>query len=391
MSDFNDILTLADSLRDTTMEARLVRPIVPIREWVVSEYYAGPDIKNLYPYWREHLINIFDESRTPENKINEIIITGCLTGDTIIPLLNGENITIKELADRGTDYEFDVYSVDTNTGNIVAGHGHNARKTGDSRNVYKVTLDNGEVVYATENHPFLMRDLTYKRLDELEFGDSLYPFNRHLGSDGYTNHQVVSIEFVRKDEVYDIEVDDFHNFALESGCFVHNSIGTGKTTFANFVMLRFLYEISCYDNPQALFNLMMTSKIAFFYFNITKEQANLTGYGQLREMIDASPYFREYFKRNERKSNDIEWLQQKMYISYGSSTGHIIGTNLLGSILDEANFYQGDGGSATVSSNKDVQSKAAKIYTNIINRRKISLLKKWCFANIINYRFIFNV
>lgn len=245
MSDFNDILTVADSLRDTTMEARLIRPIVPIREWVVSEYYAGPDIKNLYPYWREHLINIFDESRTPENKINEIIITG--------------------------------------------------------------------------------------------------------------------------------------------------SIGTGKTTFANFVMLRFLYEISCYDNPQALFNLMMTSKIAFFYFNITKEQANLTGYGQLREMIDASPYFREYFKRNERKSNDIEWLQQKMYISYGSSTGHIIGTNLLGSILDEANFYQGDGGSATISSNKDVQSKAAKIYTNIINRRKISLLKKWCFANIINYCFIFNV
>lgn len=78
MSDFNDILTLADSLRDTTMEARLVRPIVPIREWVVSEYYAGPDIKNLYPYWREHLINIFDESRTPENKINEIIITGSI-------------------------------------------------------------------------------------------------------------------------------------------------------------------------------------------------------------------------------------------------------------------------------------------------------------------------
>ena len=604
MNDFDSLLNEADFLRDTTMEANLIRPIVPIREWVVSEYYAGPDIKNLYPYWRNHLINIFDESRTAEDKINEIIITGCLTGDTIIPLLSGENVTIKELADRGTDYEFDVYSVDTNTGNIVAGHGHNARKTGDSRNVYKVTLDNGKVICATENHPFLMRDLTYKRLDELEVGDSLYPFNRHLGNDGYervyncgtsrfvpthrlisktynkkfygvvhhknhnkldnrpsnlkiisrgshtshhhkgkdskkmvatrrklptgwyrsdetasktgkanwdkynfgeeykekreqariksaltcrtedyrkrrsiiakknydklkpidntdknmikkqqtskslnwldkhnipsdkeslvrllnesktlksfckkfgikettlynrlkwldlndllydygyTNHQVVSIEFVRKDEVYDIEVDDFHNFALDSGCFVHNSIGTGKTTFANFVMLRFLYEISCYDNPQALFNLMMTSKIAFFYFNITKEQANLTGYGQLREMIDASPYFREYFKRNERKSNDIEWLQQKMYISYGSSTGHIIGTNLLGSILDEANFYQGDGGSATVSSNKDVQSKAAKIYTNIINRRKISLFEKWCFANIINDCFIFYV
>lgn len=230
MSD--TLLSIADTLRDTNMEAKLIRPIVPIREWITSEYYAGPDVKNLYPYWKKHLINIFDENRPVEDKINEIIITG--------------------------------------------------------------------------------------------------------------------------------------------------SIGTGKTTFANFCMLRMLYEISCYDIPQALYNLMMTSQIAFFYFNITKEQANLTGYGQLREMIDSTPYFREHFLRNTRKSNDIEWIDKKMYISYGSNTGHIIGTNLLGSILDEANFYQGDGGSAVVLSAKDVQSKAAKIYTNIINRRCITLYEKWC-------------
>ena len=40
MNDFDSLLNEADFLRDTTMEANLIRPIVPIREWVVSEYYA---------------------------------------------------------------------------------------------------------------------------------------------------------------------------------------------------------------------------------------------------------------------------------------------------------------------------------------------------------------
>lgn len=41
---------------------------------------------------------------------------------------------------------------------------------------------------------------------------------------GYRNHKIVSIELIHKPcRVYDIEVEDNHNFALDAGVFVHNS------------------------------------------------------------------------------------------------------------------------------------------------------------------------
>lgn len=153
---------------------------------------------------------------------------------------------------------------------------------------------------------------------------------------------------------------------------IDGSIGGGKTTFANLCMMRKLYELSCYENMQALFNLMLSSKIAFIYFNITKDQAEQTGFGQLREMIDASPYFQEHFRRNIKSNSIIEWPDEKLSVTYGSGSSSMIGGNLLGSILDEANFYQGDGKEAVAG---EVQSKAAKLYTNIRNRGRSRFLR----------------
>ena len=56
--------------------AKLIRPIVPIEEWVNSPYYASPDVETLYPFWKRHMINIFN-SKVP---INEVILHGSLGG-----------------------------------------------------------------------------------------------------------------------------------------------------------------------------------------------------------------------------------------------------------------------------------------------------------------------
>ena len=46
------------------------------------------------------------------------------------------------------------------------------------------------------------------------------------------NHQVVSIEIINKrTEVYDMEVEEYHNFALTSGVFVHNSVGASIAAY----------------------------------------------------------------------------------------------------------------------------------------------------------------
>ncbi len=208
-------------MKEGERKAQLIRPIVPIREWLNNEYYCGSEVFNLYPFWKEHLIRIYESPVL----INEIILTG--------------------------------------------------------------------------------------------------------------------------------------------------GLGTGKTTFANAVILRKIYELSCYMNIPALFNLLPTSLMLFAYFNLNLAQANLTGYGQLRNMIDTSKYFQEVFPRNTRTDSSINFTQANMMVRFASNEGHIIGTNLFGSILDEANFYKGDGQTSTEKAG-EAQSQAKQIYTAIRNRRKIS-------------------
>lgn len=123
-------------------------------------------------------------------------------------------------------------------------------------------------------------------------------------------------------------------------------------------------------NVPALFNLLPTSLMLFAYFNLNLAQANLTGFGQLKNMIDTSKYFQEIFPRNTRTNSSIDFLKANMSVRFASNESHIIGTNLFGAVLDEANFYKGDGQVETAKAG-EAQSQAREIYTAIRNRRKI--------------------
>ena len=425
-----NLIDTITEMKDSERKAARIRKIVPIEEWINDTYYVGPDALSIYPYWKRHIINIFNSPI----RINEVILTGCFIGSTKISLLDGRDLTMKELTEEfGMNKEFWVYSVDTTTGKIVPGKAKHARKTGVNRPVYCLELDNGEKFYCTDNHKFLKRDLTYCELKDLKVGDSLYPFithnrysnkyetiydahyhkdipthrmvygnvdeknknkvvhhinhdkhnnvpdnlvemtrsdyNKHHTSNltnGYKNHRVVSITFSHYEDVYDFEVEKYHNFALTNGVFVHNSLGTGKTTIANIIMLRKIYELSCYNNIPALFNLMASSKVLFAYFNLNMAQAELTGFGQLKEMIDNCPYFQENFQRDLKNNSMIKFTQANMSVRFASDNSHIIGSNLVAGLLDEANFYKG---SDLTAESVIAQNKAARLYSDIRNRR----------------------
>lgn len=110
----------------------------------------------------------------------------CLSGDTRIPLLDGGEPTIKELAERyGSPGEtFWVYSVDAN-GMIVPGLAHSPRLTIERAEVVRVVLDNGESLVVTATHPFMLRGGNYRRAGDLVAGDSLMPLYRRPDRDGY--------------------------------------------------------------------------------------------------------------------------------------------------------------------------------------------------------------
>lgn len=106
----------------------------------------------------------------------------CLTGDTLVHTLAGP-VSIRELAERGGEHL--VYSYDVESQSVVVGRAVNARLTIKKAEVWRIVLDNGRVIRATANHPFMMRDGNYTRVDHLKPGDEVMPFSSRLGRAGY--------------------------------------------------------------------------------------------------------------------------------------------------------------------------------------------------------------
>ena len=204
--------------------------------------------------------------------------------DSIIPLLNGEYLTIEDLSKelkQNPDKEFWTYSVQDNTKNIVPGKIIWCDLTRKNSEILKINLDNNTYVETTPDHEFLLRNNTYKKASELKNGDSLMPFyTKESKFDGYErvynpstnhfkythtidfeainisnrktktiqlNHKVVSIEKIdNKYDVYCMEVvgkdgeQDRHNFPICSkendGTYTRNGIFVSNCKYGdNFV------------------------------------------------------------------------------------------------------------------------------------------------------------
>lgn len=128
--------------------------------------------------------------------------TLCLAGDTPVPLLDGTEPTIAELAKtKKKDEPFWVYSMDEN-GNVVPGLAKNARLTRKKTQTVEIELDNGEIMHPTLDHPYMMRDGSYERADALKPGDSLMPLYRRRSSGEGRSQKLLDYE-----QVYDPGTD----------------------------------------------------------------------------------------------------------------------------------------------------------------------------------------
>lgn len=158
------------------------------------------------------------------------------------------------------------------------------------------------------------------------------------------------------------DIFDDHSGQKYTTVVLTGGIGTGKSTCGLYILLRKLYELSCYKNIAGLFGMMSNSFTAFLYFSLTKYQAERTGYGQLRSIIDGIPYFNEHFCRNKYRNSTLDF-PENVRMFYGASTGDMIGMNVIASILDEANFF-GD------SSGSDINyGDVAKLHDSIMSRQ----------------------
>ena len=148
----------------------------------------------------------------------------CLAGSTIIPTVKfGMDKTIQELAELypNKDTKFLVYSYDKDSQSIKIGNAHSVRKTKTAQ-TYKITFDDGKTLIATDNHPIMLRNGEYKLVADLVIGDRVMTFyNDDLENVFENNCIILDIQLHEVLDVYDMTVDEYHNFATDT-CFVHN-------------------------------------------------------------------------------------------------------------------------------------------------------------------------
>jgi hypothetical protein len=97
--------------------------------------------------------------------------------NSIIPLLDGTELTIKELSNRvKSGEEIWSYAIQDGTKAIVPSKIIWCDLTRKDSELYRVTLDDGTYIDTTPDHEYMLRDGSYKRADELTQGQSLMPF-----------------------------------------------------------------------------------------------------------------------------------------------------------------------------------------------------------------------
>ncbi|HMD94779.1 MAG TPA: RtcB family protein [Trebonia sp.] len=156
---------------------------------------------------------------------------GCFLGETRVPLLDGRQRTLTDMAEAGGSWW--VYSLDA-SGQVVPGRAV-ALKTRTDAELMKVTVSGGDEIVCTPDHRFMMVDGTYRQARELRFKDSLMTgrpehFQAAMAGNGKrgtlvlaNNHEVIAVEaLAERDDVYCLQVAEHHNFALAAGVFVHN-------------------------------------------------------------------------------------------------------------------------------------------------------------------------
>lgn len=187
--------------------------------------------KMIANYWFD---NVYPEDAGFAHRNGDIHIhdSDCLMGycfskDTEIKTKEYGNISMEELERKGHNNIFTVYSKDFN-GNIIETKALFARKTRSAEEMeelLEIKFEDGSKVKCTQEHLFMLKDGSYKAAYMLTNMDEIYCIEGSL--------KIKSIKGVKTEDVYDIEVPAYANFALANGIIVHNCAGWSLKTLLN--------------------------------------------------------------------------------------------------------------------------------------------------------------
>jgi hypothetical protein len=141
-------------------------------------------------------------------------------------------------------------------------------------------------------------------------------------------------------EIWPVLAEDFKE--MMSGRYreavLCGAIGFGKSFLSGLALARMVYEVSCYKNPQLALGLATNSPIVMVNVSTKERQAKEVVFEYVAGFVRKSPYFRRHFPMEKDLTKELVFPNKVRVQPAASTQGSVIGQNIYGAVLDEANF-----------------------------------------------------
>ena len=227
-----------------------------------------------------------------------------------------------------------------------------------STNVYESLLKNFIVACQEKDLTMMNRPRGYKvrPVDMEEFLES----KEFLAQKGF-------IRPVIKKELLTIaeNLNDIREICLSGG------VGLGKSYMGRALFSYFIYLDSCLVDVQSEYSLAPGSSILYVIQAVSLTIAKRAVFGELRTLLQQSPYFTKNFPFNKRISSELRFPNNLTIIPVSSSEMSSLGLNVKAVHMTECN-YMAVIEDSRLSANKDdnVYDQAEVNYTTLSQRMK---------------------
>lgn len=200
---------------------------------------SQPNFQN-FPVRDEQVKTIIRKAIVPRKGNQLLEIDYCFVGDTLVETIAGKR-SIKDIVDNYDKEDIYIYCYNTKENRIGVSKVSAGKLTQQKAEVWQVVLDNDESVLVTPNHSFMMRDGKYKKVIDLNSGDSLMPLyietKKGCGSKVY--YKKVYLNNGQSMMVHNLIALDVYGITIKgSDLIVHHCNGNGTdNTLSNLQIM----------------------------------------------------------------------------------------------------------------------------------------------------------
>ena len=176
---------------------------------------------------------------------NKLVYDACLDLNTMIPLMDGRKLLLKEIIMEFNDgKELWAYSCNPETGEFAPGLITWAGVTKLDQKVVRITLENRKQITCTLDHKFPIWGKGFVEAKDLDYDDVMMSFDDESDSNKESGIKVIEMEILKETmNVGTLTIDgdeihhNYHTFALDVGVYTKNSTGEVRDDRRHLSML----------------------------------------------------------------------------------------------------------------------------------------------------------